>query len=42
MTAYLLGRVEITDPDRYKEYIKKPPGQLRSMGGSLLYVEGMW
>ena len=40
MTAYLLGRVEITDPDRYKEYMKKTPGAIEKYGGKFIVRGG--
>ena len=40
MTAYLLGRVEITDPDRYKEYMKKTPGAIEKYGGRFIVRGG--
>jgi uncharacterized protein (DUF1330 family) len=40
MTAYLLGRVEITDPDRYKEYMKKTPGVIEKYGGKFIVRGG--
>ena len=40
MTAYLLGRVEITDPERYKEYMKKTPGVIEKYGGKFIVRGG--
>ena len=40
MTAYLLGRVEITDPERYKEYMKKTPGAIEKYGGKFIVRGG--
>ena len=40
MTAYLLGRVEITDPDRYQEYMKKTPGVIAKYGGKFIVRGG--
>ena len=40
MTAYLLGRVEVTDPDRYKEYMKKTPGAIEKYGGRFIVRGG--
>ena len=40
MTAYLLGRVEITDPDRYKDYMKKTPGAIEKYGGKFIVRGG--
>jgi len=40
MTAYLLGRVAITDPDRYKEYMKETPGVIEKYGGRFIVRGG--
>ena len=40
MTAYLLGRVEITDADRYKDYMKKTPGAIEKYGGKFIVRGG--
>ena len=40
MTAYLLGRVEITDQDRYKEYMKKTPEAIEKYGGKFIVRGG--
>jgi len=40
MTAYLLGRVKITDPDRYKEYMKKTPEAIEKYGGKFIVRGG--
>ena len=40
MTAYLLGRVAITDPDQYKEYMKKTPGVIEKYGGKFIVRGG--
>ena len=32
MTAFILARVEITDWDRYKEYVKETPGAVKKYG----------
>ena len=40
MTAYLLGRVEITDQDRYKEYMKETPGVIKKYGGKFVIRGG--
>ena len=40
MTAYLLGRVEITNPDRYKEYMEKTPGAIEKYGGKFIVRGG--
>jgi uncharacterized protein (DUF1330 family) len=36
MTAYLLARVEITDWDRYKEYVQETPGVVKKYGGKFI------
>jgi uncharacterized protein (DUF1330 family) len=36
MTAYLLARVEITDWDRYKEYVNETPGVVKKYGGRFI------
>ena len=40
MAAYLLGRVEITDQDRYKEYMKETPGIIKKYGGKFIVRGG--
>ncbi len=40
MTAYLLGRVKITDPDRYKDYMKKTPEAIEKYGGKFIVRGG--
>ena len=36
MTAFILARVEITDWDRYKEYVKDTPGVVEKYGGRFI------
>ena len=36
MTAFILARVEITDWDRYKEYVKETPGVVEKYGGRFI------
>ena len=36
MTAYLLARVEVTDWDRYKEYVNETPGVVKKYGGRFI------
>ena len=40
MTAYLLARVEITDWDRYKEYVKATPAAVKKYGGKFIVRGG--
>jgi uncharacterized protein (DUF1330 family) len=40
MTAYLLARVEITDWDRYKEYVNETPGAVKKYGGRFIVRGG--
>ncbi len=36
MPAYLIARVEVTDWDRYREYVKATPGAIAKHGGRFL------
>jgi len=40
MTAFILARVEITDWDRYKEYVKETPGVVEKYGGRFIVRGG--
>lgn len=40
MAAYLFARVEITDWDRYKEYVKATPGVVKKYGGKFIVRGG--
>ena len=40
MAAYILARVEVTDWDRYKEYVKKTPGAIQKYGGKFIVRGG--
>ncbi len=40
MTAYLLARVEVTDWDRYKEYVKETPEAIKKYGGKFIVRGG--
>ena len=40
MTAYLLARVEITDWDRYKEYVQATPAVVKKYGGKFIVRGG--
>ncbi|MEE9270162.1 MAG: DUF1330 domain-containing protein [Candidatus Krumholzibacteria bacterium] len=49
MAAYIIGEVEITDPEKYQEYIKVVPetiaaygGTFRVRGGKAENLEGAW
>jgi uncharacterized protein (DUF1330 family) len=36
MTAYLIARVEVTDPEQYKKYIAVTPGIIARFGGKFI------
>jgi len=36
MSAYLIVRVEITDPERYREYMRHSPAAIAKYGGRFL------
>lgn len=40
MSAYVIGQVEITDPERYAEYVKRTPGTLAPFGGRFIVRGG--
>ena len=47
MPAYLIARVNVTDPDRYSQYMKVTPelierfgGRFMARGGDLVTLEG--
>ncbi len=49
MTAYIIVNIEITDPERYKEYVKVAPASIARHGGKYLVrggktekLEGVW
>ncbi|MBI4161744.1 MAG: DUF1330 domain-containing protein [Acidobacteria bacterium] len=49
MAAYLIADVEITDPERYREYIRLVPATIAKYGGKFLVrggraerLEGSW
>lgn len=49
MSAYLIAQVEVTDPDRYGEYVKLAPiaaekygGRYLARGGETAALEGNW
>ncbi len=41
MPAYVIGEVEISDPESYKEYAKLVPGTIAQYGGKYLVRGGM-
>jgi uncharacterized protein (DUF1330 family) len=40
MPAYVIARVEVTDWDKYKEYLKAGPGTLAQYGGRFIVRNG--
>jgi uncharacterized protein (DUF1330 family) len=40
MPAYIIGRVEITDPARYAEYMKATPALIARFGGNFVVRGG--
>ena len=40
MAAYIIGRIEVTDPEAYKEYIAKVPDTVQRHGGRYLVRGG--
>jgi uncharacterized protein (DUF1330 family) len=40
MPAYLIGRIEVTDPEKYKTYIAATPGILEKFGGKFIVRGG--
>jgi len=40
MPAYVMARIEVTDPERYREYAKATPGVLAKYGGRFLVRGG--
>ena len=36
MTAYVIARVQVTDPEQYAEYTKRTPAVIASFGGRFL------
>jgi len=49
MPAYVIVNIEVTDPQRYQEYIKEAPGTIARFGGRYLArggrterLEGEW
>ena len=40
MSAYLIGRITITDPERYREYTQLTPGIIAQYGGRFIVRGG--
>ncbi len=40
MPAYLIGRITITDPERYREYTQLTPGIIAQYGGKFIVRGG--
>ena len=40
MAAYIIGRIEITNPEAYKEYVAKVPATVQRHGGRYLVRGG--
>lgn len=40
MAAYILARIEVTDWDRYGEYMKRTPGVIAKFGGKFIVRGG--
>lgn len=40
MAAYIIGRIEITNPEAYKEYVAKVPATVQHHGGRYLVRGG--
>ena len=40
MAAYLIARVDVTDPDQYEEYKKLSPGAMAAFGGKFIVRGG--
>ena len=40
MTAYVIGRIEVTDPEVYKEYIARTPRSIADHGGRFVVRGG--
>ena len=36
MTAYIIARIKVTDPEQYEEYKKLSPGAIAAFGGELI------
>ena len=36
MSAYVIARIDITDPDRYREYVKATPAVIAKFGGRFI------
>ena len=42
MPAYIIARVEVTDPSRYQEYTKLTPGAIARYGGKFIVRGGKY
>lgn len=42
MAAYVIADIDVTDPDRYQEYIKLAPAAVQTYGGKYLVRGGKW
>lgn len=40
MTAYILARIDVTDPEKYKAYIEVTPGIIEKFGGHFIVRGG--
>ncbi|MHC4260651.1 MAG: DUF1330 domain-containing protein [Planctomycetota bacterium] len=40
MAGYVIARVEVTDPERYKEYLKLTPATIAKFGGRFIARAG--
>jgi len=40
MTAYLIARITVTDPEQYKEYTKLTPAAIEAYGGKFIVRGG--
>lgn len=40
MSAYIIGRIEVTDWDQYKKYTAKTPGVIAKFGGKFIVRGG--
>jgi uncharacterized protein (DUF1330 family) len=40
MPAYIIARIDVTDWDRYKEYVKATPGVIAKFGGRFIVRGG--
>jgi uncharacterized protein (DUF1330 family) len=40
MAAYLIARIEVTNPERYQQYVQRTPGIVRQYGGRFIVRGG--